>query len=171
MYIEVVLFNCFETGDVFPIKLQQHLRKISTAEAKMSKLQVSQDSCVSDAHWHSYHPLPCSPLPLSSACLAITQPRATLSLLSLHVSKMEVLLIHAYIHFLASVKCPLLSNRGKRCSVSSLSSSKAFDLTQCIIGALVATTKHFLIWKSMLAGMWQWWAKWILSPMYFNATK
>lgn len=158
MFIQAIVFNCTETGDVFPIKPQQRWKRISTSEAKMRKLWVSQDSWVINTPWAPYPALLCSPLPLLSACLAITQARATLSLLFLQVSKMELLLIHAYIHFLASAKCPRFSNRGKNWPVLSLP-SKAFDLTQCIIGAIVATTKHFLIWESLLAGRWQWGAK------------
>lgn len=90
---------------------------VSPSKAKTSKFSVSWDCWVINTCWN----------PL--ACLAITHPRADLSLFSLHVPRMgpDSLTSMFMLHFLASVMCHLFRNGGKSCSVSALT-SKILDM-------------------------------------------
>lgn len=116
---------------------------VSHSEAKTSKFSVSWDCWVINTCWN----------PL--ACLAITHPRADLSLFSLHVPRMGSLTSMFMLHFLASVMCHLFRKRGKSCSVSALT-SKIFDMGRCIITAHVGPehsislfAKSHLLWESI----------------------
>lgn len=112
--------------------MRQHFARVTTTD--FDSLQSQKSEWASSVCCETRGSLTLTENPL--ACLATTQPRANLSLFSLHLPTVNPGLAYLQMHTALPGICLLFRQRGKSCSVSRLIS----DTGQCIITAQVANT-------------------------------